>query len=130
MLYRLIEIEDLAANALIELLEKSDCRRVEIKKLVKYGHAVISVLRKNGDKAILLISKEHTNKLIRNYSDFFAIAYSDQKVDVIVLKEGKTAEDLRDRFRAFLPLDCLLAFTDSKSLAELGITNNIRGCQG
>ena len=120
-MYRFIGIEDLAANALIELLEKSGCRRVEFETLVKYGHAVISVLRENGDKAILLISKEYTNELIRNYSDFFTIDYSDQKADAIILREGKTVEDLRNRFRAFLTLDCLLAFTDSKSLAELGV---------
>ncbi|WP_156831333.1 hypothetical protein [Desulfitobacterium sp. PCE1] len=120
-MYRFIGIEDLAANALIELLEKGDCRRVDFETLVKYGHAVISVLRENGDEATLLLSKEYRNELIRNYSDFFEIIHNEQKNDAIVLREGKTVEDLRNRFRAFLTLDCLRAFTNSKSLAELGV---------
>lgn len=120
-MYRFIGIEDLAANALIELLEKNNCRRVDFETLVKYGNAVTKVLRENGDEATLLLSKEYTNELIRNYSDFFEIDHSDQRSDAIVLRDEKTVEDLRNRFRAFLTLDCLLAFTDSKSLAELGV---------
>ena len=119
-MFRFIGIEDLAANALIELLEKNDCRRVEFETLVKYGNAVTNVLRENGDEATLLLSKEYTNEMIRNYSDFFEIDQS-QRNDAIILKTEKTVEDLRNRFRAFLTLDCLLAFTNSKSLAELGV---------
>jgi len=121
LVYRFIGIEDLAANALIELLEKSGCRRVDFETLLKYGNAVTNVLRENGYEATLLFSKEYTNELIRNYSDFFEIDHSDQKYDAIVLREEKTVEDLRNRFRAFLTLDYLLAFIDRKSLAELGV---------
>ncbi len=55
---QIIGIEDLAANALIELLEKSGCRRVDFETFVKYGNAVTNVLRENGEEATLLFSKE------------------------------------------------------------------------
>lgn len=118
---RFIGIEDLVANALIELLEKGACRRVSFETLVKYGTVVMSVLRENGSEAVILISKEYTNELIRNYSDFFEIDQSELNNDAIVLKAEKTVDDLRNRFRAFLTIDSLLAFTDTKSLAELGV---------
>ncbi|MCL2566028.1 MAG: hypothetical protein FWE24_09510 [Defluviitaleaceae bacterium] len=118
---KFIGIEDLVANALIELLEKNNCRRVSFETLLKYGAVVLNVLRDKGDEAIFLLSKEHTNELIRNYSDYFEIDRSEIDSDAIVLKEGKTVDDLRDRFRAFLTVDRLLAFTDDKSLAELGV---------
>jgi len=118
---RFIGIEDLVANALIELMEKNNCRRVSFETLVKYGTVVIRCLRKNGREAVFLLSKEHTNELIRNYSDFFEIDYSEPNSDAIVLKSEKTVDDLRNHFRAFLTLDCLIAFTDKKSLVELGV---------
>lgn len=117
---KFIRIEDLAANALIELIEKNNSRRVEFHKLIKYGYAISSILHEKGDEVILLIQREYTNELIRSYSDFFTIE-SNEEYDTVVLKEEKTAEDLRNRFRAFLSLDFLLAFTDKESLYELGI---------
>ena len=118
---RFIGIEDLVANALIELMEKSNCRRVSFETLINYGAMVLSVLRQNGEEAIFLLSKEHTNELIRNYSDYFDIEHDELNGDNIALKSDKTVDDLRNRFRAFLTIDCLLAFIDSKSLAELGV---------
>ncbi len=119
---RFIGIEDLVANALIELLENNpSCRRVRFETLMKYGAVVLTVLREKGDEAVFLVSREHTNELIRNYSDFFEIDHSELDNDAIVLKPEKTVDDLRNRFRAFLTIECLLAFTDKKSLAELGV---------
>ena len=120
---RFIGIEDLAANALIELMEKSDCREVSFETLINYGTVVLSVLRQNGEEAVFLLSKEHTNELIRNYSDYFEVNRNVINGDSIILKPDKTVDDLRNRFRAFLTVDYLLAFIDSKSLAELGVAS-------
>lgn len=118
---RFIGIEDLVANALIELMEKSNCRKVDFETLVKYGAVVVRCLRENGEEAVFLLSKEHTNELIRNYSAFFEIEHCDDGNDRILLKADKTVEDLRNHFRAFLSIDSLLAFTNKKSIAELGV---------
>lgn len=122
---RFIGIEDLAANALIALIEKNNCRKVSLSTLVKYGTVVVKILNKNKEDAILLLSKDYTNSMIRNYSEYFEIEkvaqdddYSD---DFIVLREGKTVQDLRNHFRAFLTLNVALAFIDEESLAELGV---------
>ena len=118
---RFIGIEDLVANALIELMEKNNCRRVDFETLVNYGTVVLSILRQNGEEAIFLLSKEYTNELIRNYSDYFDIEHDELNGDSIALKTNKTVDDLRNRFRAFLTIDCLLAFVNSESLEKLGV---------
>lgn len=120
-MFKFIGIEDLVANALIELMENNACREVTFETLIKYGAVVLSVMRDNGDEAVFLLSKEHTDELIRNYSDFFEIHRGDAGSDAIVLRAEKTVDDLRARFRAFLTIDSLLAFTNRRSLAELGV---------
>ncbi len=120
-MFKFIGIEDLVANALIELIENKNCREVTFETLIKYGAVVLNVMRANGDEAVLLLSREHTDELIWNYSDLFEIRRGDAGNDAIVLRSEKTVDDLRARFRAFLTINSLLAFTDQLSLAELGV---------
>jgi hypothetical protein len=121
-----IGIEDLAANALIALINKTNCRRVSFKKLVKYGTVVVKILRNEKEDAVLLLSKDYTNEMIRNYSDFFEIEKTDPEdefsEEFIILKKDKSVEDLKNHFRAFLSLNVALAFINKESLAELGLT--------
>ena len=56
-MYIYIEIEDLVANALIELVENKGKREVLFKELDEYGARVIDVLSSDGKtKAVLLVS--------------------------------------------------------------------------
>ncbi|MGB4439331.1 MAG: hypothetical protein WBJ13_08945 [Sedimentibacter sp.] len=124
---RFIGIEDLAANALIALIEKigPHCRKVSFEQLVNYGTVVVKILNQNKEDAVLLLSKDYTNTMIRNYSDFFEIEKTnpndEYSEEFIVLREDKNLQDLRNHFRAFLSLEVALAFSNKDSLAELGV---------
>ena len=94
-----IGIEDLAANALIEILQAKNGKdsrnfRVTLRDLETYGEAVVKYLNKNSyEKAQLVLSRAYTSNMFRNYSDFF------EEIDLgsetaIALQSGKTVEDL------------------------------------
>lgn len=53
-----IGIEDLVANALIELAEHKNQRQVLFKDLDRYGTKVIKVLNQEGEQAVLILSKK------------------------------------------------------------------------
>ena len=114
-----IGIEDLAANALIEcLLKTENARFVTYKQLEEYGSEVIRFLNNKGENAILILSRERTNDMFRNYSDFFE-EESTEKGLGIKLKEGKSCNDLIEKFRGYLAWDVLLAFVNEQTVAKL-----------
>ena len=115
-----IGIEDLAANALIEILSKTEKRYVTYAELEGYGAEVVSILTSQGEKAILVLSRESTNNMLRNYSDIFEEENTESGL-AIALKENVTVDDLIDKFRGYLAWDVLLAFVNKKSLAKLGV---------
>lgn len=118
---KFIEIEDLVANALIELKENNGGRRVSFDKLNEYGTKIVQFIQENTDEdAVLLISKYYTSELISNYSEFFEVIDRDES-SFIQLKSEKSADDLRKRFRAYLSNEMLVAFTDKNSLQALGV---------
>ena len=119
---KFIGIEDLVANALIEIYEKNGCRKVSFEQLRNYGAVIVSWLQENGEEAVILVSKHYTNELIRNYSDFFEVVDSNDHNSYIELKDDKTVDDLRSHFRAYLPIDMIIAFTRKSSVLELGLT--------
>lgn len=115
-----IGIEDLAANALIELLKKSTRRFLTYSEIENYGAEVVQILKENGEKAVLILSRDNTDALFRNYSDFFEEKEEDGKPG-IQLKEEKNVEDLIQHFRGYLALDVLLAFMNQRSIQTLGV---------
>ena len=118
---KFIKIETLVANALIELIEKNNCRSVEFARIMEYGRAVFEALQAKGEEAVYLASRDDTSKMMRNYADFFEINRNSLDTVMVGLRDGKTAADLRSQFRAFLTLEHLFAFTNSRALVELGI---------
>lgn len=115
-----IGIEDLAANALIEILNSNNERMVTYSDLEKYGAEVVKLLNKQGEKAILVLSRESTNIMFRNYSDIFEETSTATGLG-ITLKSNVTVDDLIDKFRGYLAWDVLLAFVNKESLAVLGV---------
>lgn len=115
-----IGIEDLAANALIELLRKNQRNYLTYDELEDYGTRVVRLLSEQGEKAILLLSRDNTNALFRDYSDFFEEDSFDGKRG-IRLKEGKGREDLIIQFRGYLAVDVLMALVDERSVEALGV---------
>lgn len=116
-----IGIEDLAANALIELLQKEENRSfITYKELERYGTQVVSLLSERGEKAVLLLSRENTNAMFRDYSEFFEEDSYDGN-EGIRLRAGKSRKDLIVQFRGYLALDVLMALVDERSVSALGV---------
>lgn len=113
-----IGIEDLAANALIEKLEKGTGRSVSYRDIEEYGARVVRFLSAQGEKAVLILSRDNTNALFRDYSDFFEEM---EDGTGIILKTGKEKEDLICQFRGYLALDVLLALVNETCVQALGV---------
>lgn len=108
-----IGIEDLAANAFIELLQKDEkCNFVTYNELERYGEQAVKVLAEKGEKATLLFA----DAMFRDCSDFFK-----EEKQGIKLKANRDKKALIDHFRGCLPIDVLLALMDKRSVKELGI---------
>ncbi|MCL2134139.1 MAG: hypothetical protein FWH37_01070 [Candidatus Bathyarchaeota archaeon] len=105
-----IEIEDLAANALIGILKENKTPFITYKNLEEYGAEVISHLRINNKEAVLILSRERTNAMLRNHSDTFKQQEDDKGNLGISLKEGVKVQDLVKKFCGYLAWDVLLAF--------------------
>ena len=115
-----IGIEDLAANALIEILSKSERTFVTYKELEQYGQKVVQVLDQQGDKAVLILSRESTIAMFRNYSDIFDETQDANELG-ITLRSGVTKDKLIEKFRGYPAWDVLLAFVNEESIKELGV---------
>lgn len=116
-----IGIEDLAANAMIELLKKGGQRFITYNEVEMYGTEVVQILKESGKKAVLILSRENTDALLRNYSEFFEEEQNGRKG--IKLKDDKKVEDLIQQFRSYLALDVLLAFMNKRSVQALGASS-------
>lgn len=116
-----IGIEDLVANALIELVEKSAEREVLFKQLDEYGAQVIKYLNDKEEQAVLVLSKERTNEFLHDYSDYFEL-FSRGMDEGIRLKENVSVTELWEKFRGYLSVDVMLAFMDKVSVSALGVT--------
>jgi len=115
-----IGIEDLAANALIEVLSVGDRRFLTYSEIVSYGNKVVEILNEDEERAVLILSRNNTSAMYNDYSDFFEEKVIDGERG-IYLREGKNAGDLIANFRGYLPLSVLLAFVDPRSLQVLGV---------
>lgn len=112
-----IGIEDLAANALIEIMDKKKdeaSKFISYTKLEQYGLAVAKILSEQGEEAVLILSRDETRKMLRNYSDIFCESNQDGE-DGIKLNENVTLDDLIAKFRGYLSLRVLLAFMEEKA---------------
>ena len=116
-----IGIEDLVANALIELVEKKGKRQVFFKDLNAYGAMVIKYLNEKNEQAVLLVSQERTNEFLHDYSEFFEL-FSEGINDGIKLKENVTVEKLWEKFRVYLSIDVMMAFMDTISVSKMWVS--------
>ena len=116
-----IGVEDLAANALIELMKKSEENRfVSYSMMEAYGLAVAEILEDEGEKVIMIVSRADTDAMLWNYSDFFIEEEHDGEKGIL-LRDGKTIDDLRKRFRGYLGMEALLAFVNENSVRLLRV---------
>lgn len=119
-----IGIEDLVANAIIELVEKSQRNEVLFSEINRYGATVVQILSEKDNKAILILSKERTTAFLNDYSDFFEL-YTTGLEEGIRLRENVSVGQLWEKFRGYLSIDVMMAFTDVRSIAELGVKREV-----
>ena len=91
-------------------------------ELEAYGSQVIQYLNERGEQAVLILSRENTSLMFRNYSDFFEEVETDKGI-AIALKEGKTVSDLVKKFRTYLALDLMMAFMNTETVRVLHKAN-------
>lgn len=112
-----IGIEDLAASALIELLQAKQERFVRFSDLIDYGTEVVEILRGKKLEAVLLYSKERTFHILEDCSRYFRIETKDGW-DGIALKEGVSTEDLASRFLSLLASQILDAMRSDRAVSR------------
>lgn len=121
-----IGIESVAANALIELLEKRNEREVSFDMIVRYGTRVARVLQESFNEEPILLSRKYQINMIENYSDFFEADLSSGGQGALFRSKGedkqKIIEALTKNFRCTMGIQLLEAFISVDALHELGVS--------
>lgn len=117
-----IGIEDLAANALIEMLDRpladgAERREVSFEDLHRYGECVAKVYQQtSGEEAILICSRDSTEHFFSDYSRFFEpMRAEDDAIVGVRLRKGVAKVDLLRTFRYNLELKLLKAFLSDQA---------------
>jgi len=118
-----IGIEDLVANALIELVEKTGNRTVSFSQLNKYGKAVIAKLKKDDMDVTLIFTRDATDQFFHDCSEIFTISETTSDVQ-ITLNENISTKYLRQKFRINLALNLLSAFVAPDAVNVILGNNN------
>lgn len=119
-MYMYIGIEDLVANAIIELVENSKKGEVLFSQINRYGATVVQILSENNKKALLILSKERTNAFLHDYSSYFEL-FSTGKEEGIRIKENVSIDELWEKFRGYLSVDVMKVFMNERSIQALGV---------
>lgn len=111
-----IGLEDLAANALIELLEREEKREVLFEDLRRYGDFVVRFLEHpksgKGEDVVLVYARDARQMLFSDYSAYFEPIVSDGINVGIRLRAWVGSSDLWSKFRARIPVRIMCAFMD------------------
>ena len=113
-----IDVEDLVANALIELVEKTGNRTVSFSQLNKYGDAIIAKLRARNLDATLIYTRDKTEQFFHDYSDIFTINESESDIE-ITLNDNISTAYLRKKFRINLAVHLLSAFVSPEAVKTI-----------
>ena len=118
IMYCFIGIEDLVANALIEIVEKTSTRTVSFTQLNRYGEAIIAKLRAENVDATLIFNRNTTGQFFHDCSDIFGITETEKDI-FITLNDNISTTYLRKRFRINLALHMLSAFVSEDAIKEI-----------
>ena len=114
-MYYFIGIEDLVANALIELVEQTGNRTVSFSQLNKYGDAIVAKLKANNMDVTLIYTRDSTEQFFHDCSNIFTINETDSDVQ-ITLNDNISTAFIRKKFRTNLALHVLSAFVSPETL--------------
>lgn len=117
-MYCFIGIEDLVANALIEIVEKTSNRTVSFSQLNKYGEAIVAKLKTEKFDATLIFNRDTTDQFFHDCSNLFTISENDKDIS-ITLNENVSTSYLRKRFRVNLALHMLSAFVSDDAIKTI-----------
>lgn len=107
-----ISIEDVVANALIQVMEATPSKKfLTYTEIKQYGINVVRFLRDKGKPAVFLCSRDNMMTMFHNYEEFFEEKEENGNLG-IRLRNEKTVKDLIDTFQGYLALDVLFAFLD------------------
>ena len=111
-----IEVEDLAANALMAMLAQNAAERfIPYVKMKEYGMQVLHYLREDGDKGVFIFSRNNVYALLNDYSDFFEEKEQNGEEGIYLL-DNKKLEDLIQTFVGRLPLKLFMAFRKANAM--------------
>ena len=122
-----LPIEDSVASALIFLIECSNCNEVKGEQLRAYEEAIRRYMKREYDwDVIFLIDRKHFKSFQYNYENIFDFNESSEtKLITISLNKNKTVDYLREVFRAYLPVEILIASSSEECLKALGIDKKV-----
>lgn len=105
-----IEVEDLAANALMAMLaQNSEERFIPYVKMQEYGMQVLHYLKEGGDKGVFIFSRNNVYAMLNDYSDFFEEQERNGE-EGLFLRKNKNLDDLIQAFVGRLPFKLFMAF--------------------
>jgi len=114
-MYYFIGIEDLVANALIELVEKTGNRTVSFSQLNKYGDAIVAKLKAKDMDVTLVYTRDSTEQFLHDCSDIFTINETESDIQ-ITLNDNVSTTFLRKKFRINLAFHLLSAFVSPETI--------------
>lgn len=118
-----IGIEDLVANALIEMAENTGKRTVSFTQLNLYGDVIMAKLKEKDTDVTLIFNREKTDQFFHDCSNIFEVKETSSDV-FITLRENITTDYLRQQFRINIALHLLKAFVSQDAINVLmGIRN-------
>lgn len=113
-----IGIEDLVANALIEIVEKTGKRSVRFSQLSEYGNVILMNLKKDNTDVKLVFNRDATNQFFHDCSDIFTIEEVNDDI-IISLNDNISTNYLRSQFRINIALQLLKAFVSEEAVKIL-----------
>lgn len=113
-----IGIEDLVANALIEIVEKTGKRFVRFSQLSEYGNVILMNLKKDNTDVKLVFNRDATNQFFHDCSDIFTIEEINDDI-IISLNDNISTNYLRSQFRINIALQLLKAFVSKEAVKIL-----------
>lgn len=115
MNYIRIHIEDIVANAFIEIARIDHRRFITYKALEVYGHTICAQFSKeHKDKHMIQeLDRYRTQYFLEEYSEWFKQIETDKGAG-IQMNENVTVDMLWDKFRTYLTFDMLKTFMNEE----------------
>ena len=113
-----VRIEDLIANAFIELVERTGKRTLTSAQLTNYEKVVVSNLKERDIDVIFAFSCITVLHFLDRYSDYFQLVETENGWN-FSLKENVSTKFLRTNFRSRVPLKVLPSFVAENAIETI-----------